>query len=276
MLDRFIYEDHLGRRFVGLDCGVYMNYNDLRDYEWSYDTINSKISRFYRPVKKRTIPLIVHCTSDEEAVSVKNKLHELADTDITARRPGKIYIGDYYSYGYITSSVKGNYLISKRLCKITLTFVSDNPAWYMEKPYAFIPGSNTESDIAGGIDYAFDYPYDYALSMVGRRINSDTIGSSAFKMLIYGEITNPSILVGNHLYAVNGLVKQGETLLIDSVNKTITLSTVQGTKINWFDKRERSSYIFEPIPAGQSIVGWPGTFGFDLTIIEERSEPRWT
>lgn len=276
MLDRFIYEDHLGRRFVGLDCGVYMNYNDLRDYSWSYDTINSKISRFYRPVKSRKIPLVIHCESDEQAISVKNQLHELAETDITTRRPGKIYIGDYYSYGYITSSVKGNYLISKRLCKITLTFVSDNPAWYREKSYVFIPGSNTESDISGGIDYAFDYAYDYALSMVGRRITSDTIGSSAFKLLIYGEITNPSILVGNHLYAVNGLVKQGETLLIDSVNKTITLTTARGTKVNWFDKRERSSYIFEPIPAGQSIVGWPGTFGFDLTIIEERSEPRWT
>lgn len=276
MLDQFIYEDHLGRRFVGLDNGVYLNYNDLRDYAWSYDTINSRISRFYRPVTNRKLPLMVAGRSEAEAIYTKNRLLELAETDIMSRQPGKVYIGNYYSYGYITGSAKSEYLINRQVCKIDLTFTSDNPAWYSEKTHVFIPGSNTESDITGGIDYPYDYSHDYALSLVGRRITCDAIGSSAFKLLIYGECNNPSVLVGDHLYAVNGLVRQNETLLIDSVNKTITLTTAQGFKVNWFDKRERTSYIFEPIPTGQSIVGWAGTFGFDLTIIEERSEPRWT
>lgn len=275
MLENFIYENHLGQRFVGLDRGVYLNYNNLRDYDWAYDTINSKISRFYRSVTKRNLPLVVACKTEAEAIMAKNQLLEFAEADIMARLPGKVYVNDYYTTGYITGSAKTNYLINDRMCNIKLTLTSDNPAWYREKKHVFIPGSNTESSIAGGVDYPHDYPYDYALSMVGRRITNDAIGDSAFKLTIYGEVENPIITIGGHVYAVAGRLRAGETLSIDGLNKTITMITAQGVHVNWFDKRVRESYIFQPIPSGQSIVSWAGTFGFDLTIIEERSEPRW-
>ena len=99
---------------------------------------------------------------------------------------------------------------------------------------------------------------------------------SAFRLLIYGEAVNPSVVIGGHVYAINGTIGKGETLLIDSLSKKITLTTAYGNNINWFDKRGRDDYIFEPIPAGQNIVSWSGTFGFDLKVIEKRSEPRWT
>lgn len=276
MLDRFIFENHLGQRFVGLDNGVYMNYNDLRDYSWNYDTINNRISRFYMGANSRKIPLIVYCKSDDEAVMVKNRLHELAESDIEAKIPGKIFVGDYYTKGYITGSSKSNYLITKRLCNIELTLTSDDPAWYREQKHAFFPGSGSATAIGGGTDYPYDYPYDYALSLNGRRIVCDSVGSNAFKLLIYGEVSNPAVVIGGHTYAINGTIGAGETLLIDALEKTITLTTATGAKINWFDKRARDNYIFESIPAGQNTVSWLGTFGFDLTVIEKRSEPRWT
>ena len=275
MLEKFIFENHLGQRFDGLENGVFLNYNDLRDYSWSYDTINSRISRFYRPVKNRKIPLVVKCNSDEEAIAVKNRLHELAEADIEARIPGKIFVGDYYTNGYVTASAKTDYLINKRLCNITLTLTSDDPAWYREQTYAFTSDSGDVTSIGGGTDYPYDYPYDFALSMNGRKIVCDTTGKNAFKLKIYGEATNPAVVIDGHIYAINGTVGKGESLLIDGVNKTVTLTTSTGAKINWFDKRGRESYIFEPIPAGQSVVSWLGTFGFDLTVIEKRSEPRW-
>lgn len=276
MLDNFIYEDHLGRRFVGLDNHVYLNYSDLRDYSWDYDTINSRISRFYRPITKRNIPLIVHCASDAEAVKVKNRLLDLAETDVEARSPGKVYIGEYYTHGYITGSKKSDYLISKRLCGIDLTLTSDDPAWYREQTHNFIPGADTSIGVGGGTDYPYDYAYDYALSMKGRNVVCDSVSPSAFRLVIYGEATNPVVVIGGHTYSVTGTVGKGETLLIDSLNKKVTLITGTGNHINWFDKRGRTDYIFEPIPAGQNTVSWSGSFGFDLTVIEERSEPRWT
>lgn len=276
MLDQFIYEDHLERRFVGLEHGVYLNYNDLRDYKWSYDTINSRISRFYRPVTSRSLPLIVAGKTEAEAIYAKNRLLELAESDVVAKLPGKIHVGEYYTNGFITGSTKGDYLINKRICNIDLTLTSDNPAWYREQKHIFVPGVANDTDIIGGVDHPYDYPYDYSMSIKGRRITCDTVTDNAFKLLIYGEAENPTILIGGHEYSINGTIRLGETLMIDSLTKTITLTTASGSRVNWFDKRGRESYIFQPIPAGQSVVGWPGTYGFDLTVIEERSEPKWT
>lgn len=278
MLDNFIYESHTGQRFVGLENGVFLNYAELRNYSWSYDKINERISRFYRAITKRKIPLMVAGQTESIAISAMNRMFDLTEADVNAMKPGRVYVGDYYTNGYITESKKSKYLMEKRVCKIDLTLTSDNPAWYKETKHVFLPGVSSGNDIVDGIDYPFDYPYDYGLPMDGRRIINEAVGSSAFRLLIYGGggISNPSVLIGGHQYAVNGTLKAGETLLIDSMAKTVTLTTAAGTKVNWFDKRSHDSYIFEPIPAGQNIVGWLGTFGFDLTIIEERSEPRWT
>ncbi len=276
MLDKFIYEDHNGRRFDGLANGVYLNYSELRDYSWQYDTINSRISRFYRPITSRKIPLVIKGKTDAEAVAVMNRLHELAETDIEAKIPGKIYVGDYFTTGYITASTKSNYLLKKRICNIELTLTSDDPAWYREENHVFLPvngGGVIGND--GGIDYPYDYKYDYALSLMGQRIFCDSISSNAFRLLISGTAVNPTVTIGGHVYSVNGTVGEGETLLIDSLTKKITLTTAAGHKINYFDMRGRESYIFQPIPAGQNTVSWLGTFGFDLTVIEKRSEPRW-
>ena len=274
MLDKFIFENHLGQRFEGLPNGVYLNYSDLRDYSWSFDTISNRISRFYRSVTNRKIPLVVYSKSGDEAVAVMNRLHELAEADIVAKIPGKIFVGDYYTSGYITASVKSNYLIRRKYCKIELTLTSDDPSWYLEHTHAFFPGTETGS--VGGVDYLFDYPYDYALSMNGQKIVCNSVGSSAFRLLIYGEATNPAVVIAGHTYTVNGTIAKGETLLIDSLNKTITLTTASGKKINWFDNRGREEYIFEPLPAGQSTITWTGEFGFDVTVVEKRSEPKWT
>ena len=276
MLDKFIFENHLGQRFEGLPNGVYLNYNDLRNYSWSYDTINSRISRFYRSIRDRKLPLVVKCNSDEEAIAVKNSLHELAEADIEAKIPGKVFVGDYYTSGYITASAKSKYLISKRICFIELTLTSDDPAWYREQTHPFIPDTIGSIGINGGTDYPYDYSYDYAIALKGKKIICPSVGGNDFRMLIYGEATNPSVVVGGHTYTINGTIGKGETLLIDSTTKTITLTTTTGGKINWFDKRGREEYIFKPIPAGQNTVSWSGTFGFDLTVIEKRSEPRWT
>lgn len=146
MLDKFIFANHLDQLFDGLSNGVYLNYSELRDYSWDYDTINNRISRFYMGTKDRKIPLVVKCNSDEEAVAVMNRLHELAEADIVAKIPGKIYVGDYYTMGYITASKKSDYLIKKRLCNIELTLTSDDPAWYREKTYTFMVGGETTTD----------------------------------------------------------------------------------------------------------------------------------
>lgn len=275
MLENFIYENHLGQRFEGLVNGVYLNSNDLRDYRWKYDLINSRISRFYRDTTNRKLPLTVICKTDAEAVKVKNRLLEIAEIDIEAMLPGKIIIGDYYTHGYITASVKSNYMIKKRYCKIELTLTSEDPSWYREETCIFRTESPDSSDTATA-DYPFDYKWDYSAILATNQIACNSISDNAFILKIYGEITNPTVTIGTHLYAVNGTVKAGESLLLNSLTKTITLTKATGEKENWFDMRNRNSYIFEPIPPGLHTVTRNGSFVVELTIIEKRSEPKWT
>lgn len=276
MLVEFIYENHLGQRFYGKENGVFLNSSDLLDYKWRYDTINNRISRFYTSITDRKLPLRVRCKYEIEATRVKNLLHEIAEIDVEAEIPGKIFVGDYYTIGYITSSSKSEYLKKERYCNITLTLTSEDPKWYREETTSFDPAQFDAVGSGKGTDYPYDYPYDYAISSFGQSIVCDSIRSSAFKLRIYGGAVNPTIMIGGHVYAINGSVGAGESLLIDSIAKTITLTTATGLKVNWFDKRSRDSYIFAPIPAGENDIIWNGSFAFDLTVIEKRSEPKWT
>lgn len=276
MLDNFIYEDHFGRRFVGRENSMYANYNDLRDYSWEYDTINNRISRFYKGITDRKIPLVVCGLTEDKAITAMNKLHDFAETDIAAKVPGKIYIGDWYTCGYIVGSEKSNYLITKRLCHLNLSFVSDDPFWFKEKTHVFAPGTDGVIGTQDGKDYPYDYPFDYVVSQTGRTIACDSLAGNEFRMRIYGDCEDPTIIIGGHSYTVSGAIAPGESLLIDSINKTITLTKANGSKENWFDNRSRENYVFQQIPSGQNAVIWNGSFGFDLTVIEKRSEPKWT
>lgn len=276
MLENFIYENHLGQRFVGLENGVYLNSNELRDYSWKYDIINNRITRLYRDPKGRKLPLVVCRSTTAEAAEVKNRLLDLTEIDVEAVIPGKIYTGGYYTTGYITESKKKDYRLHGRFCSIDLVLTSSNPVWCSEKTYVFGGSKASEQTDLSGFDFPYDYKHDYSVTANSRQIVCDTVRGSKFKLKIYGEATDPTVIINGHAYTVHGMIKAGEYLVIDSQNKTITLTTASGTKLNWFNNRERDSYIFEPIPPGMNNVAYNGLFKFDLTVIEERSEPKWT
>jgi hypothetical protein len=205
-----------------------------------------------------------------------NRLLDITEADVALHVPGKIFVGEYYTTGFVTVSKKTEFLQSKQLCKLEITLTSDDPAWYRDQVHSFYADANTSGSAVGGFDYPYEYDLEYGVQTGGRNITNDTFTGNAFRILIYGAVINPTVTIGGHAYTVNGAVGEGETLTIDSMTKTITLTTANGTKINYFDKRDRQNYIFQPIQPGQNAVTWSGDFGFELTVIEERSEPKWT
>ena len=68
----------------------------------------------------------------------------------------------------------------------------------------------------------------------------------------------------------------GEYMVIDSRSKKVYKVKNNGEKVNLFHARGRDFYIFEKIPSGIMAVSWSGEFGFDITLLSERSEPVWT
>lgn len=58
MLDRIIHVNSNNEVLDFSSLGMYVNYNDLRDFEWQVKTKNDRITGFYKGVVKKTIPFV--------------------------------------------------------------------------------------------------------------------------------------------------------------------------------------------------------------------------
>lgn len=281
MLEKVKFVNHIREEMSWGEYGIYINSNDLHDYSWDYTADNNRISSFNKGVVTKTVPLIICCHSEDEGIAVKNKLLEITEKDVLAVEHGKIIIGDYYLKCYITGSKKSNYLLDKKYMETTLTVATDYPQWIKETLVSFrINGdvfSDVEEDVSGkrNLDYNVDFPYDYMSEMKGKTLDNTGFAGVNFRLIVYGAVVNPVIYISGHCYQVDCHIEENEYLTIDSMAKTILLTKPDGTVENHFHQRRRDSYIFEKIPPGVNIVTWDKTFGFDVVMFEERSEPKW-
>lgn len=125
-----------------------------------------------------------------------------------------------------------------------------------------------------GIDYNYDYPFDYAKSYV-QAIYNDSEYESAFILTIHGPSNYPFIRIGETVVNIFTEIKQGEYLVVDSNEKTITLYTSE-SEINCFGARNLEYYVFRKIDSGTNLVMFENCELFTLEMLDERSEPKWT
>ena len=102
---------------------------------------------------------------------------------------------------------------------------------------------------------------------------------SDFRMIIYGPAVNPTINIAGNQYKVNYSVEDGQVLIIDSRStqpwdRRVYLVAGQ-TVINVFDYRDPAGSILKKIPPGDIAIGYARTYGIELTVYKERSEPEW-
>ena len=273
MLEHLIYKNHMNETIEFGKNGVYANIGDLLEYKWDVTSKNNRVSAFSRKVETRKLPVVIMCSSDSEGVQTKNRLFEIVEKDVLAKQCGKLYYGDYYMRCYVTASSKEDYLNNKRYLPLDLTITTDSPYWIKETG---ISAGVVSDKTLTGLDYAYDFPYDFTSSFSNLSINNTNFVATDFKILVYGACANPTITIGDHMYQVNCSVNSGEYLTIDSATKAIFVTTASGAVVNQFKNRNKNSYIFEKIPPGKSSVSWNGAFGFDIILFEGRSEPKWT
>lgn len=271
MVETIVYKNHLNETFDFGANGVFVNESELHDYAWYITKKNNMIASIDYAISTRKLPVTIICASEEEGIAKRNALFEVAEKDVLALQYGRLCIGDYYFRCYITKSVKKNYLTAKRYMTVTLTLTTDCPYWVKETSTVFTAGG-----AADGVDYPHDYAYDFGNDTIAKTIVNGGIVASPFRLAINGPCVNPSVTIGGNVYQVNVTVAAGEYLLIDSSAKTVTLYKSDGTQTNVFNSRNREAYIFEKIPAGENSVAWSGDFSFEITLLEERSEPKWT
>lgn len=273
MLERFTYINNIGETLeFGKDC-LFANENDLRNFAWNITSRNDRISGFKKEIVSKTIPITIKCKSEDEGLTLRNRLFEVFEKDVVSKKYGKIYIGDYYLQCYITSITKTNYLINKEYMVVSVTIQTDVPEWIKETTTTYNISAESTGDY---LDYPYDFTHDYKNNLTNRQITNSSLVPSNFILTIFGYVQYPILYIGGHEYAVNVVVDVGEHLTINSIEKTIILTKSNGQQVNCFNKRNKESYIFEKIPVGTNVISLPNEqIHFNVTLLEERSEPMW-
>lgn len=212
------------------------------------------------------------------------EFYEITEKDVRARRadrnskPGKLYYNDAYIECFIIASEPVTYENNVRKIGKTFTVYAPYPFWIEEKTYSL-----QKFDVASDetyLDLEYDLAYDLSSNKNGvKNITNDNFDESEFRMIIYGPATNPSISIGGAIHRVNTTLVDREYLEINSKDMMITRVTESGRRINEVNKRafkgDSANDVFKKIPAGTVSVAWSGEYKAEITILGERSEPRW-
>lgn len=272
MREKIIYKNHINESIAFGDADAFANENTLHDFEWTVTSKNNKISSLDKKVQKKSIPVIIKCNSDSEGIALRNRLFEICEKDVLALKHGNLIIGDYYMKCFVTACKYSGYTQSKQYAKLTLTIQTDYPYWVKETTTTF---GLSGAVVGSNLDYNNDFPYDYSPNVLSDKLRNTDFVPTNFRMKIYGPCNNPSVYIGGHEYTVNKDVAEGEYLTIDSVDKTIVLTDIDGNETNCFNLRNKDSYIFEKIPVGESNVSSSTSFVFEVVLLEERGVPKW-
>lgn len=278
MLNHIKYVNHLNETIEFGKNILIVTDSDLLDFSWNVEKSNDIISGFTRKIASKSVTVVIKNRNEAEAVRAKNQFFEIFEKDVLAKKSGKFVIGDYYLKCYVIGSVKNDYVARSNYITIKLKISTDYPYWCHELKKSFIKGNivNETGAKTGKLSYPYRYPYRYSMPQDVGFILNDHYASCDFKMIIYGPCTNPSILINGHLYEVTTTLYTGEYLVVDSRNNTVIRYLNDGRTENLFNWRNKDHSLFEKIPSGHCSVLWnTDSFGFDIVLFQERSEPKW-
>lgn len=259
----------------GYDCSI----KSCEAYEskWIYESVKLQYGLNITSFGKEPIvlPIVLKYQGTRQNVDTNlENFFRACEADIINMTPGQLWIGDQYLNGYFIqrSTVNVSEYYGREQ---TLSFLSPYGFWLHQEKRSFFSQAE-DSSASAGLDYDYDYNYDYATEAgSGVQWYIDHFASSDFEMVIYGPAVNPLININTHAYQIFDTLEPGEYAVINSENNTVVKHRTNGTQKNIFDLRSKEESIFEPIPGGENIFNWNGSFGFDITLFLERSEPKW-
>lgn len=308
MFDKAKYVNSEGKTIAFGEKNIFINSSDIRDYKWNYTEDNGKITELKKGIVQKTMPLIIVCSSKDEGIRIKNDIFEVFEIDVIKSTMGKLIINDYYLPCYIVESKKSNYLYNDGYLELTVSVLTDFDYWCNEYEKVFhaapesIENEYVEEKIQEIIDSVssvpnfpfdfpfdfkskyraknvkhpmFDFPFDFKKNFNINRFINDHYAPCEFILYIYGACLNPAIYINSHLYEVRVNLSDGDYMIIDSKEKTITKYGKNGDTTNLFNFRNKQSDIFKKIDNGKVSIRWSATFTFKLVVLKERSEPPW-
>lgn len=257
----------------------YVAAHDLRNFVWEYNTINRPSGfggrvTFSRPVQERVISIGIRGSTPNEFNANALALSALTEPDILNGTPGKLYLGAQYLTCYLSTSSAVNYhsrrgnWVSKDI-KLVVT----EPFWQTETTQRFLMG--TPESVLNAKRYNGRHPYRYIASTSSGTIINPHYTACPMIITIYDAATNPSVTIGGKIYAMSASIGDSQRIIIDQLRRTIVAMAADGSVTNLFDYRDKTNDIFEYIAPGTQTVIYTGDFTFDISVIQQRSEPSW-
>lgn len=248
---------------------------EMRGYAWTYTLATRGIKSVSRNAS--TAKMTVRTTDPSRLDVVQTAF----DSDVQAVTPGMLTVdGEWFQRAYVVGSSLG--LVPwPEYAQVDYTIVLCDGVWRRALPVQhFFPiAAGTGSQL----DLPTDLPTDLATLRIASTVNNPTGKSAEFTAIIFGQCTNPSFRLGGNTYEVDVTVPHGGyvSLSATGLSKTITLAAENGDVTNIFDKGVRGdgagsgSYVFEPIPAGESLLEISGNYGIDLTLYDVSGGVPW-
>lgn len=279
-MQNIYYENHLGDIINLIETPYRLQTGDFYNYTWGYDFVdgNSRyggnVRRFRRGAVEKQFILSIQAKDKMSYYQALNDFLEITEVDVINKKHGRLYVGEQYLECYIIEVRKTLWESGANVLDCHFKIVTEYPFWKTESKVSFDVRSEQVVS-SGSKKYPNRYAYRYAgipkqTSIVNRHfVDSDV------QIHIHGPAVYPSLVIGGNTYAVNTIIVDGETLIIDTASKTVIKTQVTGNEVNMFNSRNKEHDIFKPLPPGTQNIAWDGSFAFDIIIYEERSEPKW-
>lgn len=273
------YKNHLGKTIDLMSWPIMMqDPEQLFKYNWSYTSgvTIKRLTAFKKDITEKECTLSIFANSEEEFNQILNDILEVTDTDVTNEQPGKLYYNNYYLDCYIIAGGLEEWEPDFEATDKKIKIASQDGKWIKETTIPF-RWQEQEVDTSGKA-YPYNYPYNYGMGTgFSTEIEVESISDMDFILTVYGYVYNPEISIGGNTYKVDHEVAPNEELVINSRDRTIHLiNRSTGIVKSMFRYRSKDFWIFEKIPSGNLPVYWNGAYNFDLQLLEERSEPKWT
>ena len=227
---------------------------EMRGYTWTYTLATRGIKSVSRNAS--TAKMTVRTTDPSRLDMVQTAF----DSDVQAVTPGMLTVdGEWFQRAYVVGSSLG--LVPwPAYAQTDYTVVLCDGVWRRALPVQhFFPMT---AGTGSQIDLPLDLPTDLAPSRIALTVHNPTGKAAEFTAVIFGPCVNPSFRIGGNTYAVDVTVPEGGhvSLSATGLRKSITLTAENGDVSDVFDKGVRGngsgsgSYVFEPIPSGDSLL----------------------
>lgn len=272
----FKYESSLGTLDLNQKDIILLKGHNF--YNNSYETkltlknngIGENLKRMMLKSKEYSFSLYL---KGDDFIKNMEDLRKFFASDIEQLKPGRLYLNDSYIECYLIESdnpTPNQYRDGEIL---NLTVLALTPLWITEKEFNF--SIHSEKTDIEGFKLPMRFPMHFVANSKQAIVENELSANTLSRIEFYGPVTDPTILIDDYPYSIKGTLLDNERYVIDQRDKTVVKITAEGDIVNSFHLRQKSPSVFEPIPKGDHIVNYDGTFSVRIVLFEGSVTPNW-